>query len=57
MDFSTVCTSHGIAAELNRRGSTTTNGDAWDAQRVMYVIGRGEMIRSSVVRMHIAEQN
>ena len=36
---------HRIAAELNRRGSTTTNGDAWDAQRVMYVIKRDEMIR------------
>ena len=45
MDFSTVCTSHGIAAELNGRGRKTTNGDAWDAQRVMYVIRRDEMIR------------
>ena len=35
----------GVAAELNRRGSKTTNGDAWDAQHVMYVIGRDEMIR------------
>ena len=33
-----------IAAEINRRGSTTTNGDAWGPQRVMYVIKRDEMI-------------
>jgi hypothetical protein len=36
---------HGIAAELNRRGSTAINGDAWDAQNVMFVIRRDEMIR------------
>ena len=30
---------------MNRRGSKTTNGDAWDPQRVMYVIKRDEMIR------------
>jgi hypothetical protein len=41
----TEFSAHGIAAELNRRGSTTTNGDAWDAQRAMYVIRRDEMIR------------
>ena len=36
---------HGIAAKLNSRGSTAINGDAWDAQRVMYVIRCDEMIR------------
>ncbi len=41
----TGLSAHGIAAELNRRGSTTTNGDAWDAQRVIYVVRRDEMIR------------
>ena len=33
-----------IAAEMNRRGGKATNGDAWDAQRVTYVIRRDEMI-------------
>src|SRR5271169_2448575 len=41
----TGLSAHGIAAELNRRGSKTTDGDAWDAQRVMSVIRRDEMIR------------
>jgi len=41
----TGLSAHGIAAKLNSRGSTAINGDAWDAQRVMYVIRRDEMIR------------
>ena len=41
----TGLSANGIAAELNRGGSKTTDGRAWDAQRVMNVIGRDEMIR------------
>ena len=36
-------TAHGIAAEFNRR--QPSYAAAWDAKRVMFVIGRDEMIR------------
>ena len=36
-------TAHGIAAEFNRRQPSYAT--AWDAQRVMWVIGSDEMIR------------
>ena len=36
---------HGFATQMNRCGRKAINGEAWDAQRVMYVIRRDEMIR------------
>jgi hypothetical protein len=36
---------HGIAPQMNRCGRKAINGETWDAQRVMYVIRRDEMIR------------
>jgi hypothetical protein len=50
----TGLSAQGIAAELNRRGSKAADGDAWDAQRVAYVIRCDEMIRG---RMQFAGRN
>src|SRR5271156_4466716 len=36
---------HGIAAQMNRCGRKAINGDAWDAQRVIFVIRRDKSIR------------
>src|SRR5271167_1990963 len=41
----TGLSAQGIAAELNRRGSTTTNGLPWDARRVIGVMERDRSIR------------